>query len=343
MNTDISNKKVLFLCTDFFSYYQIIIEELEKMGAKVKYIPIPRFPESHRNLAHSKSYLFFYHYLKNPLYRTRWTNSLIERIKDEDYDYLLCIGDVPFKSFFLDRLKEMNPKIKTCLFLWDKFSIVYVPPKVIEKFDRKFSFDRDDSKKVNGLQYLPDFYIEGAKNTNCKEKYDLCIIATYIGSRAKTTSLIKELCESNGLKVYTHLLLPETEDKSKFPWYFFKNKKAKQVEIQEYEKEGILKRYRLSSDEVDDIQSQSRAILDFSYRGRQGLTLNAVSALAKGKKLITSNFRIKEESFYTPNNIYIYDFDNPQFDIDFFNIPLEPMDMSYLRIDNWLKYIICDE
>ena len=317
MNT-IDNKRILFLCTGFFSYYKSIKEEMEKMGASVKFIEIPRFPESHRNIRHSKSYFFLYHYLRNPRYRTKWTNDLLDNIRNRRYDILFCIGDVPFKDYFLDEIKAMNPKIQTYLFLWDRFSIVYVPPRTIQKFDYKFSFDRDDCAKVEGLQYLPDFYIQKGKSIETPLKYDVCVIATCNENRLHTSSVLKDFCERNGLKPFIYLLSSEYSEKYDF-----------------------VKKQRLTTDEVDKIQNQSRCIFDFSYKGRQGLTLNAIAALAKGKKLITSNVRIKDEAFYDPHNIYFYDFDKPQFDVEFFRSEARQLKMDNLRLDNWLKFILC--
>ena len=335
------NKKILFLCTGFFSYYQFIIDELNKMGAVVKFVPIPRFSESHRNISHTKSYFFFYHYLKNPRYRTNWTNELCESICKEQFDYLLCIGDVPFKSFFLDRLKKLNPNIITCLFLWDRLSIVYVPRNIIRKFDRKFSFDRDDCKKIRELEYLPDFYIQTEQEDNEVLKYDVCVIATFIDNRAKTALRMKEFCEQNGLNAFIHLLYVEPRVSK---WNII-GRIIAPVRLKKFkEKYGqldFIKKERLTAEQVDVIQNQSRCVLDFSYKGRQGLTLNAVAALAKGKKLITSNDRIKEEDFYNPHTIFVYDFDNPVFDIEFFKTEVKPLQMLYLRLDNWLKYILC--
>ncbi len=318
MIESLKTKRILFLCTGFFSYYEAIKVEMEKMGAIVDFVKIPRFPESHRNLRHSKSYFFLYHYFRNPMYRTKWTNGLLNDIRKRKYDILFCIGDVPFKDYFLDEIKALNPGIQTYLFLWDRFSIVYVPPRTIQKFDYAFSFDRDDCSKVEGLQYLPDFYLQTENLQDTPIKFDVCVIATCNNNRLHTASVLKDFCERNGLRPFIYLLSSKKSDKCDF-----------------------VKTERLTINEVDKIQNQSRCIFDFSYKGRQGLTLNAIAALAKGKKLITSNARIKDENFYDPHNIYVYDFDNPQFDAVFFRSKARQLKMDNLRLDNWLKFILC--
>jgi len=70
------------------------------------------------------------------------------------------------------------------------------------------------------------------------------------------------------------------------------------------------------------------------------MTINCITALATGKKLITTNKRIAEEPFYHPNNIYIIDAEKPVLDIEFFHSEIENIDLSHLRLDNWLLHIL---
>ena len=70
------------------------------------------------------------------------------------------------------------------------------------------------------------------------------------------------------------------------------------------------------------------------------MTINCITALATGKKLITTNVRIKEEAFYNPNNIFIISEENPVLDIHFFESEVGKMDMTHLRMDNWLLHIL---
>ena len=81
-------------------------------------------------------------------------------------------------------------------------------------------------------------------------------------------------------------------------------------------------------------------LLDINHAHRQGMTINCITALATGKKLITTNQRIKDESFYTPNNIYLLDEENPVLDMAFFDSEVEKMDLTHLRLDNWLLHIL---
>ena len=70
------------------------------------------------------------------------------------------------------------------------------------------------------------------------------------------------------------------------------------------------------------------------------MTLNAVSAIVSGKKLITTNSKIADELFYHPNNILIIDENNPYIDPDFIKSEIVPINMDELEVGNWLKHII---
>jgi hypothetical protein len=93
-------------------------------------------------------------------------------------------------------------------------------------------------------------------------------------------------------------------------------------------------------EEVEKLQQNAKIIIDLSHANRQGLTINAITALAKGKKLITTNKRIVEEPFYSPTNIYILDEKNPSLDAEWLKTPPQPVDMSSLRMDNWLRTVL---
>ena len=110
--------------------------------------------------------------------------------------------------------------------------------------------------------------------------------------------------------------------------------------VARYAHYGFLQEKKMPLSQVNLIQSSARVLLDINHAHRQGMTINCITALATGKKLITTNQRIKEESFYNPNNIYILDEEKPVLDMAFFDSEAEKMDLTHLRLDNWLLHIL---
>ena len=343
MADNISGKSILLLCDNFYNYDIEIRNELLKLGAKKVYLKnIEFFQGSFREHVTWKT---FYFYFKNPLERTRWTNELMREIEDMHFDIMFCIENMSFKKHFIDFLRLKNPNIKTFLFLWDTFKTQqpryfdYLP-----KFDYVFSFDRNDAQKY-GLIYFPDFYID--KENNILEPiYDLSFVGTMNDKstffRGHLLSKINKYCRENNLKTFLYLKYLKSKFNSNFIrvfirkiiYYKYNN------EINKYIKEGFLYEKSLSLEQVDKIFNQSKVILDLNHNNRQGMTINCITAIAKGKKLITTNKDIKNEDFYSPENIYIIDENNPILNIEFFKNEPQPIDLSHLRLDNWLKYIL---
>ena len=90
-------------------------------------------------------------------------------------------------------------------------------------------------------------------------------------------------------------------------------------------------------------KANTKAVIDISHHNRQGLTINAITALADGRTLITTNQRIKEESFYDPQMICVIDEKAPVIDAAFLRSPYRPVDISFLRMDHWLKHIVNEQ
>ncbi len=346
----IKNSNILFLCTELSTYYDSIIKELYKLGAnKVIYVKIPTIKSSFRETnKYNFNYIDFfktcYNYLINPKERHKWTERLYESLKREKIDVVLSIADAPFESFFIDKMKMLNSDIKFCLFLWDKLNVRHVPIKLISRFDRKFSFDKDDCRLVEGLEYFPDFYVDSKMEIEAKYIYDVSYIGTFSEyQRGVVIKALSNFCKSNNLHSFLYLAKKKRHRNPKNLLMKLYNKFLEREYnklVGDFINEDFFKTEKISLDEVEQIQKGSNCIVDTSYKNRQGLTLNAIAALAMGKKLITSNNRIVEEEFYHPDNIYIYNPDNPQFDINFFYTPSKPIDFSYLRLDNWLRHIV---
>jgi len=88
------------------------------------------------------------------------------------------------------------------------------------------------------------------------------------------------------------------------------------------------------------IESNSRCIINVLIDGQHGHTIRALNAIASGQKLITTDKSFQYESFFNPNNISIIDIENPYISKEFLEKDIIDVDISYLKLVNWLKYII---
>lgn len=61
------------------------------------------------------------------------------------------------------------------------------------------------------------------------------------------------------------------------------------------------------------------------------------------KKLITTNFNIKEYDFYNENNILVIDSENPKINLAFFEKPYEEIPTEILKkyiINGWIENML---
>lgn len=339
---NIKDKQILLLCHNFYDYDIAIKNELIKLGAKDVFLKNAKFFCSSFREIRSFSLLQFF---KNPFERKRWTEKFKEEINNRRFDTFLCIENACFTKDFMFFLKERNPNIKTVLFLWDTYNTQQGGFKDYRfLFDKVYTFDRDDASKYN-IEYYPDFYIPQKKCLNYK--YDISFVGTANFSstvhRFDIVDYVNKFCTENNLKSYLYLktTYPDKKTKNPFKMIFRLFKKPNGwTKVYRYQNEPWLHFDSLSLEDCNKIQSQSKVLLDINHKNRQGMTINAITALAQGQKLITTNTRIKDEIFYNPNMIHVMDEINPHIDLDFFEKPSEPIDFSELRLDNWLKHIL---
>lgn len=341
----ITGKNILLICYPFFGYDEAIKEELYRIGAKCVFLKNAEyFPSSPRDyMPHDSWHRLPLYYFKNPNARTNWTEQLKRETESINFDVLLVIENTCFKKSFIKHLKEKNPNIKTIWFLWDTF---YSQQKwhrdYIPLFDKVYSFDRDDAATYN-LEYFPDFYVES--EGKAQQRYDICFIGTaHEGDtplRVMQLAKIKEQCDQLGLKSFFHLKYDEPQKYHPIKKIFkrYRNSQYSQ-DVNKYRHLDFMRHDSIRLQTVNEIMRDSSIILDLNYVGRQGLTINAITAIVAGKKLITTNSRIFDEDFYNPNNILIVDEKNPSISKAFINSEYIPIDMQHLRLDNWLKHII---
>lgn len=344
-------KRVLLLAPRFYDYYKLIITQLEKLGVEVTYCETFIFLENLRN--NPNFFDWCYRYIRNPRYQKKHTDAILKYIGEEKFDILFTVSVFSPSSRLIDVLRKRNPKLETYIYFWDAFS-TWDFAYQMEYFDHKFSFDFNDSIKYKDkeLVHLPLFYTEGQLSPNAELVYDLVHIGSLHPKYKNRASVIAALCKQ--------------AEKQNLHGFFYLVLGHKDVNIFHYPLKDILKylfnkEYRdylkqlknlgsecdffyekpLSLKEVNDVEAKAKCIIDVNI-DRSGVAMRVIGALAAGKKVITSNKYIVNEKFYSPCNIYILDDQNPVIDPQFLTSPQEPVDMSYLRLDNWVKTIFAN-
>lgn len=321
------------LSVSFFNYENIIRDELISLGAEVDL-----YDERPSNSFYSKAIIRF----KRSLYQKKidiYYQNIIKNIKNQRYDYFLLIKGEVVPVFFLQFLRKNNPNIIFIYYTYDSFNNNPNGLGILKFFDKKFTFDREDSKKFN-LKFRPLFFASDYE-TNYKKntliKYDLSFIGTIHSDRYEISQKISNWCSKTGLKMFVFYYSPSK--------ILFKLKKITNKNFVKFDYHKISFN-SLSHKEILSIYKSSIAILDINHPGQKGLTMRTFETLGSGIKLITTNADIKSYPFYNSNNIYIIDRDNPQLDKNFFNCEFEKIDRKIyfsMSLKGWIKELFENE
>ncbi|MDR2233166.1 MAG: hypothetical protein LBE56_08595 [Tannerella sp.] len=353
----IKEKKILLITLPFFNYEKMIQDELEKLGAEVDFYPSKFHKESIRANAFVSPFIVMIYFLLNPFYKRKYTDKVIRYVKAQNkvYDYLFVIQPLTASRRLIIELKRLNPHIKTYIYFWDTFEFFDFSHQ-IKWFDYAYSFDKTDCSQHKGLRHIHNFYIDNQADNEEVKKYDF----SYIGSVYKFSTykidIVNRLLEDAKLQQINYFALMKYVDdfstglfginnaffrmmKTVYLFLFDKPRIGYKKAIEAYLAKGFLSLKGIPLTEATKIQNQSKAIVDISYRNRAGITFNGITAVAYNKKLITTNKYLADESFYRPENILILDEEHPHIDKNFLNTTVKPVDISHLRLDNWLKTI----
>lgn len=343
----LKNENILLLGPKFYGYCDAIRHELIDLGGNVIFNEIELWNGG--RYSHSGIIRKFFCRLKEPTWEYNTTKKILNSIGANKIDRLIVIAVYSASIKLLSELKRRNPSIKTYIYFWDAFS-TWNFSYLIKHFDYCFSFDRIDCNKYKSLHYLPLFYRNDQLCQDVEYKFDI----THIGTLSLEYSKRLDICSvlyQNGIRDnqnnFIYLVWKNQIDKSRLkplktiikflirdPVYLFARK------VNKYKKSTpIIHQLPLPLETVSEIERSSRALLDINMN-RSGLAMRIIGAIANGKKIITNNKYIVEEEFYSPENILVIDEEHPIVSKEWLLSPSTKINISNLRIDNWIKTIL---
>lgn len=351
-NSFIKDKHILFIGQAFYDYHEKIATQLRAFGAEVDFFENKTFVADPviSNNVFSKISRFI-----NPNYKVSYNQEIISQIKGRSYDYLFCVGLFSITPSLIEEIKKDNPGIKTILYLWDSFNI-WNYSGLLPLFDKCFSFDHEDCKRNENLNYWPLFYTNeyAEKQTEVNTQVpDIDIL--YIGSlsvaslnRIKVLSWLED--KMNSLNLYLWLYVPSRSNsllrkglyvlKSAFDNdYALFWKKVRKYSLSN----TFIKNGNLSRNDIVGLMDRTKCVLDITIPNQSGLTMRTIEALANGKKLITTNRYIIEEAFYDSSAIFILNENELSIDVNFIKSEKNKLNIEHLRLDNWLSKLLLND
>jgi hypothetical protein len=343
--------RVLLIAPAFYDLEKRIALAIRELGYEVE-------------LIENKNLLFDYHATKSKLKILRRLYFLICRpqikyIKGQfknktniRFDILFAINGHIISKYLIKKLKEKNPDIYSVLYLWDSTSI-YSWKKESRLFDKVYTFDHHDSEFF-GFKYHPNFYVDIRVPVENEKRNDLFFVGKFSPDRLKVLDSILEQLIETGLITFFKLW-PAFKNliHNRNIYIFLKKLRIKSQWVSNYIInyeiiEGLVQREYIICKKIkfDDVQKEflaSNVILDVPFNSQTGYSHRLIEALARGKKILTSNHQLQKESFYNENQIRVFDVDNPLVDIQWVKEKVKFNTGSFisgLELSNWLKSIL---
>lgn len=331
MQNDLTGKKILLIALG--GYSSGIVEQMKKMGAEVDYLnDKPNDGVVCKTLGRLK--VGFYQKVIH-----RYYEKALEPLKDRNYDYILVIRGEYTPAESLRLLKKYYPGSRLVLYMWDSMCNNRRIEKKWSLFDKVYTFDRMDYLRHSGeIAFLPlyyyDQYLPEHPAGQDTYDYDVSFIGTGHEDRIRIVKSVGEQCEKLGRKTFLYCYMPH---RLIFLLNKLRNPNFKGVSQEDVHFET------LPFQQVYDIYSRSRCVMDIESATQSGLTMRSIEMVGLKRKFITTNKDIVNYDFYHPNNIFVADRNNFVIDEEFFRKPyveLDPKIYEKYALSSWILQVL---
>lgn len=242
----------------------------------------------------------------------------------QNFETIIMIAS-PYSIQILQWIKKKHPDVRCINYYWDSLKVSGYPYKESSCFEN-WSFFEEDSKKY-GMFYNPQFYVQTMNLPKRKIVYDVSYVGADRGGLLKDrTEIVLELLELFG--------------RQKICSFFY------YVTSSQLVPDSIRKDKIISEEKYHEVVAQSRVVVDIVEKEIQWQTLRPLLALTNKKKLITNNVGIRNEKYYSPENIFILGKDDSEKLKDFVNsdfVSIDPNDLNFYNASSWLSRFYSNE
>lgn len=293
--------KILFFGLNYHTYTQDIIAEMRATGSHVTYVDIQPRSLIFKVLRTARRVLYD-QYLQD--YHAR----AIDQSRTKDYDKVIFLQAHQMSLENLTQLRGAHPRAEFTLYNWDSISN-HDYRLHANLFDRVLTFDPVDAGEY-GYGYLPLFcsrFMQSLRQDRATPESLFMVGNIVKPARYAAIEAFRQYCSDNNLHFTQHL-------------------KISPVVWMQLVRNGITPRnisFRsISKSDFCNMIETSAAVFDFANHAQSGQTMRMMENLCLGKKIITSNIWVKNEPFYSPDRIHVFDGYNFSGVADFLNIEL---------------------
>lgn len=328
-----TEKKMLLIAPVFMGYYEKIIKEAELLGYSVDYVC-----DAPSNSNISKALGRVNRKLIENSTRRYFKNEVLEKIGGKKYSKVLMVAAMScsLTPDMIKTIRDMNAKAEFAIYQWDGEDNIPFVRNIHCFFDRIYTFDRKDCEKNEKYAFLPLFYTEKyekVRNSNTPQKYDCLYVGT---AHPKKFKEINEMSAALKDVFKSQMIYHYMPSKLKYLYHKILSPEYQGVKLNNFQYS------KLNEDELVELYTVSKCILDAPQKGQMGLTMRTIEALGAGRKLITTNSDIINYDFFRKSNILVYE-SNVDFNSDFFIHPYEELPKEIYEkysLRNWLKTVL---
>lgn len=284
-------RRALVVGPAFFGYEHDIVSELERQGYATEFLD-----ERPSNSSVARAVL---RVRKSLIARSveRHFREAAARVSDNDFDLVLVIKGEVVPRWFVELLRQRNPRARFVFYTFDSLANSSNCLELLDCFDARLSFDRDDVEKDDRFSYLPLFYTpEFSGAASARPMAERRHTLTFVGTLHSERYAFAQRLFAGRAGTYAFFYVPAR-------WYFavtkYLTRENRSVPWRDVTFRPMRKR------DIADAFFDSRAVLDVQRLGQVGLTMRTFEVLAAGAILVTTNPAIKRESFYDEDRIVV--------------------------------------
>lgn len=314
--------RILFIGIEYYSYASEIEKSFIRQGHEVVFHAIE--PTDLWSKIQKK--------IMPSVYRRKLDDyhaSIVRESARNKFDIVLFVQVHQFSQENMEALRSNQSDARFILYNWDSLS-THDYRSFLPVFDKAVTFDRRDADFCQ-IEHLPLFAVQQffkARPDRPKE-YDLYFVGSIATlNRVNALRKLKEFCdaESIRLKLYMHCS-PLMMARMIFTGRYLPGMTLKSV----------------SFDEIIAIMERSRAVCDFANHQQTGYTMRLIENMCAGKKIVTDNYHIRDESFYSADRFLIVDKDASRLDALPEFLERSPPDADFseaFSIDAWARELL---
>jgi hypothetical protein len=219
--------------------------------------------------------------------------DVVERERGNKYDLVLFIQAHQFSAGNLRALRDQQRQARFVLYNWDAVTTHDYRPHMAS-FDRIYTFDPEDAREL-GVGYLPLFCVRAFQNLRRLEQHARGVY--FVGNivsvqRYEALVAFKRYCAGNDIRLRSYMACT--------PRVYIRLLRAghlaTDVSLRAIDQPAFI-----------EMIERSTAVFDFANHRQAGYTMRIVENLCAGKKIITSNARVRDEPFYSEDRFLVFD------------------------------------